>query len=108
MNPGKNGNVYVGKANNGERQYLQKRYFLWSLREVLDVVNGNFLEDVITETYEKMFGKQFALFYRFVKKHKEYIYNRKIPHNTCLCEIRENASLLAKGIKSSCKKSESR
>ena len=105
MNPGKNDNVYVGKANGG-RQYLQKRYFLWSLREVLDIMNGNFLEDVITETYEKRFGKklQFALFYRFVKMHKEYIYNRKIPHNTCLCEICENASLLAKGIKSSCKK----
>ena len=30
--------------------------------------------------------------------HKQYIYNSKIPHNSCLCEICENASLLGKGL----------
>ena len=28
--------------------------------------------------------------------HKQYIFNSKIPHNSCFCEIYENASLLGK------------
>ena len=30
--------------------------------------------------------------------HKQHIYNSKVPHNLCLCEICENASFLGKGL----------
>ena len=33
VNPGRKDNVYVGKKD-GERQYVQKRYLLWSLSEL--------------------------------------------------------------------------
>ena len=38
--------------------------------------------------------------------HKEVAYNSDIPHSSCLCEVCENASLLAKGINSSLKSSD--
>ena len=38
-NPGRQDNVYVGKVN-GERQYLPRQYLLWTLRDLLDIVNG--------------------------------------------------------------------
>ena len=36
--------------------------------------------------------------YNFIKGHKEYVYNKYIPQQTCLCEICENVVLLAEGI----------
>ena len=39
--------------------------------------------------------------YNFLKMHKEMAYNSDIPHSSCLCEVCENASLLAKGMNSS-------
>ena len=52
------------------------------------------------ETFVSKFDKMltFSLFYKFIKAHKQYIYNNKIPQNTCLCEIGENTSLLGKGL----------
>ena len=35
--------------------------------------------------------------------HKHYVFSNKIPHYSCLCEIHENASLLAKGLENACK-----
>ena len=34
----------------------------------------------------------------FLNEHKQYIYNKRIPHSTCFCEICENTVLLSKGI----------
>ena len=46
------------------------------------------------------FGKRLSVttLYNFIKSHKQYVYNRDIPHATCLCEICENVVLLAKGL----------
>ena len=38
--------------------------------------------------------------------YKEVAYNSDISHSSCLCEVCENASLLAKGINSSLKSSD--
>ena len=35
--------------------------------------------------------------------HKEYIFNKKIPHYTCLCEVCENVVLMSKGMGHACK-----
>ena len=40
----------------------------------------------------------FSQLYDFFKVHKEYSYNKNIPHGSCLCEICENCVLLAKGL----------
>ena len=42
----------------------------------------------------------FSLFYQYTKAHKEYIFNKNIRHNSCLCEVYENTSFLVKGLKS--------
>ena len=54
------------------------------------------------ETFPSKFDKllTFNLFYKFIKARKQYIYNNKIPQNTCLCEICVNTSLLGKGLQS--------
>ena len=49
MNPGKNENVYIGKLD-GVKQYEQKRYFLWPLRDILDILNGSG-ESVVNESF---------------------------------------------------------
>ena len=49
MNPGKNENVHIGKLD-GVKQYEQKRYFLWSLRDILDILNGSG-ENVVNESF---------------------------------------------------------
>ena len=38
--------------------------------------------------------------YNFLKMDKEVAYNSDIPHSSCLCEVSENVSLLAKGLNS--------
>ena len=44
MNPGKNDNVYIGKANHS-RVYEQNRYLLWPIRDILEIFNGNSLNE---------------------------------------------------------------
>ena len=34
-----------------------------------------------------------------MKAPKEYMFLKNIPHNSCLCEVCKNASLLGKGLK---------
>ena len=36
--------------------------------------------------------------YQFLNEHNQYIYSKRIPHNTYLCEICDNTVLLSKGI----------
>ena len=50
-----------------------------------------------------MFGKDhtFSSSYNYIKFQKHLIYNRDIPQGSCLCEVCENACLLAKGINNS-------
>ena len=52
------------------------------------------------ESYVQAFDDNlsFRMLHRFLNEHKQYIYNIRIPHNTCLCEICENTVLLSKGI----------
>ena len=93
-NPGRKDMVYTGKVN-GQSVYKTKHYLLWSLNDALRIVN----EDV-DGNYKDKFGEKlpFSLFYRFIKREKQFYYNNKIPHSSCLCDVCENASLLAQGI----------
>ena len=44
-------------------------------------------------------------FHKFIKARKQYIFNCKIPYNTCLCGTCKNTFLLARGLNKACKKS---
>ena len=49
--------------------------------------------DSAKDTFEAQFGKKitFRQLYDLFKQKKQYIFNRKIPQWSCLCEICENA-----------------
>ena len=99
-NPSKKGNVYIGKEN-GIHRYVQKRYLLWKLRDLLSMINGVDIEGmVVAETYRDSFGYElsFTSLYGFIKAHKQFVFNRDIPQGSCLCELCENTRLLAKGL----------
>ncbi|XP_066916722.1 uncharacterized protein [Clytia hemisphaerica] len=107
INPGKKDHVYIGKID-GVSQYVQKQYLLWTLRDTLDIINGN--DEIRREkrnenSFQDMFGKKlsFARLYNFFKVHKQYVWNRDIAESSCLCEVCENACLLAKGVNKSLK-----
>ena len=106
--PGRRDTVYVG-MDDGNREYKQKRYLLWKLRDLLAIINGS---KIITNENFPSFIEAFELelsfcqMYNFLKMHKEVTYNSDIPHSSCLCEFCENTSLLAKGINSSLKSSD--
>ena len=92
-NPGRKDNVYIGKTD-GERCYVQKRYLLWNLRDALEILNDQKV------SFKEKFGETltFRKFYQFIKKKKQFIFQRDIPDTSCLCEICENATLMAKAI----------
>ena len=95
-NPGRKCSIYIGRIN-GESQYMQKKYLLWPLREIVSIANS---QERVDESFESKFDKilTFSQLYNFLKGHKEYVYNINIPHASCLCEICENSSLVAKGL----------
>ena len=95
--PEKKDIVYIGRVN-GEKKYLQKRYLLWTLREVLDILNGDALSN--SKYFKSKFRKSvsFPQVYSFLKMQKEIKWNRDIPHDTCACEVCENITLLIRGL----------
>ena len=96
--PGRKDQRYVGKID-GKSQFVQKRYLLWTLNDLLGIANG---VESIQEgcSFQSSFSRKlkFHELYEFIKSRREYIYNRDIPQSSCLCEICENAVFIAKGV----------
>ena len=92
-NPGRKESICV--KTYGVEQFIPKRYLLWTIREIFEIVNGS---DIINscETFPDRFQKKstFRQLYDFLKFRKDYIFNRSIPHLSCLCEICENVVML--------------
>ena len=95
-NPGREDNVYIGKVD-GERKYLPRQYLLWTLKDLLDIINGSELH---SSKFVSTFSENLSFYqlYDFIKSHKQFVYNKKIPHTSCLCDTCENIVLLAKGL----------
>ena len=93
-NPGRKDHIYMGKID-GEKVYEQKRYLLWSLRDAWEAINGIGFKEKFDEPLS------FSQFYRFIKSKKQIILQKDIPDTSCLCEICENASLMARALKKS-------
>lgn len=83
-NTGRKDNVYTGKID-GKKHYEQKRYLQWTLRDALGIVNNQ--EDGFYIKFQC--DLSFAVFYRFIKNKKQFIFQRDIPDTSCLCEICE-------------------
>ena len=81
------------------KQYVQKRY----LRDPFDILNGHNTLESNERSFQQEFGYEisFSRFYEFLGSQKQYIFNKKIPQTSWLCEICENLVLLSKGIYSS-------
>ena len=86
---------------NGEKKFIQKKYLHWKLEDLLDIINGN-SEVVHTEntTFPDIFHRKlpFRQLYAFLKYHKQYKYNKDLPHWSCVCEKCENMVMLTKGL----------
>ena len=69
----------------------------YGLYEIFLKANGT---KGIGDSYVSKFEEKlkFSQLYDFLKRHKEHVCNSNIPHLSCLCEICENTSLLAKGL----------
>lgn len=100
-NPGTKESVYIGKIN-GVSQFLQKQYLLWTLRDLLDIINGSDVSGigVNDNSFAEKFDEKLSLsqLYSFLKAKKQFVWNKNIPEVSCLCEVCENACLFAKGI----------
>ena len=95
-NPGRQDNVYIGKVD-GERKYLPRQYLLWTLKDLLDIINGSELHssNFVSTFSEKL---SFSQLYDFIKSHKQFVYKKYILHMSCLCDTCENIVLLVKGL----------
>ena len=80
--------------------FKQKRYFLWTLNELLEIANVTSVASNTDNSFVDAFGRKlsFRQLYDHVKQHKELVYNKNIPHATCLCEICENAVYFLKAV----------
>ena len=90
----------------GKREYKQKRYLLWKLHDLLEIINGSKIitnENFPPFTEDLEHELSFRQIYNFLKMRKEVAYNSDIQHSFCLCK---NPSLFAKGINSSLKSSD--
>ena len=98
---GRRDNVYLGKFNK-VKKFAQKRYLLWTIRDIMAIINGSktVQSEAPSDSFVAKFGKKitFRQLYGLLKRHKQYVFNRKIPQWSCLCEICENAVFLANGI----------
>ena len=101
--PGKRDQVYEGKIN-GKKVYETKKYLLWTLNGLLDVLNGCEVTGIQTEdSFLNEFGRKlsFRQLYELIKANKQYSYNKNIPHVTCLCEICKNVGFFMQGLNQS-------
>ena len=77
--------------------YLHRQYLLWTLKDLLDIINGSELHssNFVSTFSEKL---SFSQLYDFIKSHKQFVYNKNIPHTPCLCNTCKNIVLLDKGL----------
>ena len=89
INPGRKDNKYIGIIN-GKKMFLQKRYLLWTLRELFEILNSK-QNDGLQLTFKQM--------YKYIKSQKQLVLQKDIPDTSCLCEVCENTCLMAKSLK---------
>ena len=73
---------------------------MWTTRDLLEIMTSIRGKEVNTERFSYVFEIYLSLIqlYNYLKRHKQHIFNRDIPHGSYLCEICENGVLMAKVI----------
>ena len=66
------------------------------MKAILNTLNMSDAEESYVQAFD--YRLSFRMLRRFLNEEKQYIYNKRIPRNTCLCEICENTVFLSKGI----------
>ena len=81
----------------GEWKYLPRQYLLWTLKDSVDIINGSELH---SSNFVPTFPEElsFSHLCDFMKSHKQFVYNKNMPHTSCLCDTCPNIVLLAKGL----------
>ena len=72
-NPGRQDNVYISKVD-GEWKYLPRQYLFWTLKDLLDIINGSELH---FSNFASTFSEKpsFSQHYDFIKNHKQFVCN---------------------------------
>ena len=96
--PRRKDNVFIGKVNS-EKQYAQKRYLQWTIRELLGIINGKIPVEKFS-TFPDSFDKDltFRQLYDFLKTRKQYRFCNQTPHESCTSEICKNITLSTSSI----------
>ena len=98
VTPGRKDHRYAGKVD-GKSQYIQKRYLMWTLNDLLNIANGSSL--IKSESsFEFSIGKKIKFYqlHEYINSNRENVYNRDIPQSSCLCEICQNIWFVAKNL----------
>ena len=83
--PGRKDQVYIDKGLDGQRMYKPKYYLLWTLRELLAMLNEELCnENSFKSKFKETF--KFSSLYHFIKENKEIYYQQEIPQLTWLCK----------------------
>ena len=72
-----------------------------TLNDLLDILTGCEVTGIQTEdSFMNEFGRKlsFRQIYKLIKANQQHIYNKNIPHATCLCGICENAVFFMQGL----------
>ena len=96
----KKNHQYNGKEN-GKSKIVPIRYLLWKIRDLLEIITGcSGIVQSETDNFPTIFNTKwiFHQLYKFLKEHKEFVFNRDIPQTSCLSEICENLIFLAKSM----------
>ena len=97
-NPGKKDQRYIGKEND-KNKFVSILYLLWTIRYLLEIINGcSGIVQSETDDFPSIFDKKLTSrqLYKFLKEHKEFMFDKDIPEASCLCEICENLIFLIK------------
>ena len=78
ITPGLKDHVYTGIID-GVKQYVQKSYLQWNLRDLFDVLNRHNTWESIERSFQQEFGYEisFSHFYEFIRNQKQCISNTK-------------------------------
>ena len=92
--PGRKDQVYIGKDASGQSQYKAKHYLLWSLKELVGLINQGQTDLPDEQRCEVSYG---AL-WRLLCPVKYILYKGDIPATSCQCDYCENLQLLLTAI----------
>ena len=66
------------------------------MKAILNTLNMSDAEESYVQAFD--YRLSFRMLHRFLNEEKQYIYNKRIPRNTCLCEFVKTQFFCPKGL----------